>query len=395
MPDQIRGWAHTHVGNVRTNNEDTAYINLAKQAFAVSDGMGGAAAGEVASAMIIDSFNRFIEEESARTHEQAESPTEETQHEIMEAFQQSILRGHEEIVARQKRERDKRGMGCTFTGLLLIASRALIAHAGDTRIYLLRNTHHEKIQLLTSDHNMAQLLLSTTDMTVEQVRQHKKRNVLTNAIGVTAPLQVDMLSIDVMPEDRFLLCSDGLHEYFSDDHEIAAVLDHFPGEDGCHELIRIALERGGRDNITVVLVEVQKVGLPIIEGEVCDITDELETFSHVRSVLGLSRPEFLRFLSVTRTQTLQNGEKILTPEDLEHGYLVLRGALQKEGSETIRTEGAMVGARFLASGQPPKRSWISRGESRVLALERDTFRRLCLTQPALGARILWGILELD
>jgi PPM family protein phosphatase len=395
MPDQIRGWAHTHVGNVRTNNEDTAYINLAKQAFAVSDGMGGAAAGEVASAMIIDSFDRFIAEESARTQEQLESPTEETQREILDAFQQSVLRGHEEIVARQKRERDKRGMGCTFTGLLLIASRALIAHAGDSRIYLLRNTHNQKIQPLTSDHNMAQLLLSTTDLTLEQVRQHKKRNVLTNAIGVTAPLQVDLLAIDVLPEDRFLLCSDGLHEYFPDDQELAFILDQFPGEAGCHELIRLALERGGHDNITVVLVEVRKLSLPIIEGEICDITDELETFSQVRSVLGLTRPEFLRFLSVTRTQTLRHGEKILTPEDTDHGYLILRGSLQKEGSETIRTEGAMLGARFLASGNPPKKAWYSLGESRVLALERSPLRRLCLTQPTLGARILWGILELD
>jgi serine/threonine protein phosphatase PrpC len=395
MAEQTRGWALTHVGNVRTNNEDAAYINLAQQAFAVSDGMGGAAAGEVASSMIIDSFHRFIKEESARTQEQTESPTEETQREILEAFQHSIQRGHEEIVARQKKERDKRGMGCTFTGLLLSASKAHIAHAGDSRIYLLRNTHKEKIQLLTSDHNMAQLLLLTTDLTPEQVRKHKKRNVLTNAIGVTAPLQVDLLSIDIMPEDRFLLCSDGLHEYFHHDAEIAEVLDQFPGEAGCHELMRLALERGGHDNITVVLVEVQDVGLPIIEGDVCDITDELETFSHVRSVLNLTRPEFLRFLSVTRTRTLQDGEWILTPDDTEHGYLVLKGALQKEGSDTIRKEGAMLGARFLASGKPPKKAWSSVGESRVLALERTTLRRLCLTQPTLGARILWGILELD
>jgi PPM family protein phosphatase len=395
MSTQIQGWAHTHVGNVRTNNEDAAYINLSKQAFAVSDGMGGAAAGEIASAMIIDSFNRFIEEESARTQEQHEAPTEETHREILEALQQSILRGHEEIVSRQKREREKRGMGCTFTGLLLSASKALIAHAGDSRIYLLRNTHKQKIQLLTSDHNMAQLLLSTTDLTPEQVRQHKKRNVLTNAIGVTAPLQVDLLSLDVMPEDRFLLCSDGLSEYFPEEQELIFVLDQFPGEAGCHELIRLALERGGRDNITVVLVEVLKLGLPIIEGEICDITGELETFSQVRSVLGLTRPEFLRFLSVTRTKTLQRGERILTPEDTGHGYLILRGSLQKDGSETIRTEGAMLGARFLASGVRPKKAWCSLGESRVLTLERSTLRRLCLTQPALGARILWGILELD
>lgn len=392
--EHIKAWGLTHVGNIRTNNEDAFYLSAEEGALAVSDGMGGAAAGEVASGMTIQGFQTFLQEESARLKEHHESPHPAEQQQLLEALSASVQKSHEAIVARQKKERDKRGMGCTFTGLLLTGGKALIAHAGDTRAYLIRGQGPERVHLLTTDHNIAQLLLSTTDMTPEQVAEHKNRHVLTNAVGVTAPLTVETLAIDIMPGDYFLLCSDGLHEYFPDDQELGEVLDQFPGEAACQELCRRALERGGHDNITVLIAQVE-ANLSIEEGEVCDIREELSTFSHVREQLGLSRSEFLRFLTVSMARSLADGEAILTPDQPGRGFLVLKGTLQKEDSQTTRKEGSFLGARTLASGAAPKRCWRSIGPSRVLVFERASLRRLCLTQPVLGARILWGILELD
>jgi serine/threonine protein phosphatase PrpC len=385
----ICGWGLSHPGQVRSNNEDNFALDLEAGAFAVSDGMGGRAAGEVASQMAIEGFTRTIAKTAGLRRSYLRDPSQERAQQLLGALRDGMMSTHTGIFDLAKRDSSKRGMGCTFTGLLLLGRHALLLHAGDSRAYLLRGSGAGRVQCLTQDHTVANFLLNSGQTPQDPAHVQGVKHILTNAFGVTPGLQIDGLLLELMPGDLFLLCSDGLHEYLPDEDEISSFWDRSPGAACCEALIQTACERGGKDNITAVIAEVRHIASDE-EGAVCDIREELDTFSSVRARMGLSSPEFLQILSVATMASLEDGEEILSPDEHGRGYLLLKGTL-KQGTRTLQ-EGSFVGARSLASGEKPSQSWRAAGPARVLVFHRETIRHLCFTQPHLGAHFLWGLL---
>ncbi|HUW64907.1 MAG TPA: Stp1/IreP family PP2C-type Ser/Thr phosphatase [Spirochaetia bacterium] len=230
----------THTGLVRPNNEDAFLIEPALGLFAVADGMGGHRAGEVASHQAMDRLQLYFRQPDL-------GDPGESLVAAMEAVNTSIL-------AAAEANRAWQGMGTTLTACLVRGSDLWVGHIGDSRAYLLRGT---EIEQLTEDHTWVLELVKNGQLTNEEARCHPRRNMLVRALGTAATAQVDLRHTGLMGGDRVLLCTDGLSNQVTST-EISAILAGAPDmEAGVGQLLGRALEQGGLDNITIVLLEAE------------------------------------------------------------------------------------------------------------------------------------------
>jgi protein phosphatase len=239
---RVRAASATDVGLVREANEDSAYCGRA--VFAVADGLGGHAAGEVASALAVQPLAE-LDERGVGAPEEAGR-----------ALSAALLRANQVIMAAAQADESHRGMGTTVTAAAVTGGHLILAHAGDSRAYLLRRD--EPLRQLTVDHTPAGEGLRAGYLTPEQARRHPERHILLRAVGLEPDLQVDTPAPEPLRAgDRVLLCSDGLSDAVPDE-EIAALLAGDPAPDvTCAALVEAALAHGGPDNVTVVLLAVE------------------------------------------------------------------------------------------------------------------------------------------
>jgi len=238
----------TDCGAVRESNEDAFAVAAHLGLFMVADGMGGEAAGDVASRTAIEQVLRAVEDGETTwpidtgIHSPESGPRR---------FLAGIHRANRTIHRRAHEDRSLRGMGTTFAGLLLLERSAVIAHVGDSRVYRMRDGELER---LTHDHSLVNHLIDRGYLRPDEAAGHPKRNVITRAIGTREAVEIDTRIADLRAGDTFLLCSDGLHGEL-DDEEIATILrEHADPSDAVGHLIDQAIENGGNDNVTAVLV---------------------------------------------------------------------------------------------------------------------------------------------
>ena len=246
----------TDVGVVRDHNEDAAYVDPEGAFFVVADGMGGHAAGEVASAMAVDTVRRALDSARKQIGTFAVRPTEQGRRDLVGLLQSSVLAAHQAVFQRGQKESDKQGMGTTLDVVLIAGSEAFIAHVGDSRTYLVRDARASQI---TTDHTVAEVLVIEGKLSIEEAQVSPLRTILVNAIGVSADVGVEMAHLQLKRDDRILVCSDGLHDYFLAEEEIAERLG--AGEDkklepALQDMVSTAKERGGHDNITGIAVHI-------------------------------------------------------------------------------------------------------------------------------------------
>ncbi len=256
-PDESRvtleAWLVTDIGMVREHNEDSAHMATGKGFFIVADGMGGHAAGEVASAMAVDTVRTTLESARPEVEAFTTAPTDAGRRGIVQLLQNAVLSAHQAVFQRGQNEPDKAGMGTTLDVVLVAGPEAFVAHVGDSRTYLIREGRSSQI---TTDHTVAEVLVIEGKLTIEEAQVSPLRTILVNAIGVSADVGVEMAHVTLKRNDRLLLCSDGLHDYFTAEEEIAQKLsEDAPGE-ALKEMVELAKARGGHDNITGVAVHV-------------------------------------------------------------------------------------------------------------------------------------------
>jgi protein phosphatase len=239
--------ARSDIGRVRTTNEDAWFADDARGVYLVADGMGGHAAGEVASQMAAEGVGAAL----CRIL-QAGSGVDAVKAGISEAVKKANL----EIVERAAREQDKRGMGTTLTTLVLFPNATyLVGQVGDSRAYVLRD---EKLQQLTKDHTVVQEQVDRGLLTGDQARLHPLSHILTRALGAQSEVKVDLQTGTARAGDVFLLVSDGLSGMI-DDAEIRRVMLEQSGgplSATAEALVEAAKREGGVDNITVLLVRI-------------------------------------------------------------------------------------------------------------------------------------------
>ena len=224
----------TDIGKLRKQNEDAAWFDEARAVFAVADGMGGHLAGEVASRMAIEAVQRM-----AREYERPG----------IAALREAVACAHETILAHAQDHIECAGMGTTLSVLWLGENYAYIAHVGDSRIYRLREG---SLTQITQDHSLVEELVRAGLITREQARTHPRRNIITRALGTHGENEPDLLVTDVQDGDVFLLCTDGLTGMVPDD-EIERTLRDCGIEAAADRLLALALDAGGRDNVTLIL----------------------------------------------------------------------------------------------------------------------------------------------
>jgi serine/threonine protein phosphatase PrpC len=246
----------TDVGVVRDHNEDSAFVDEAREFFIVADGMGGHAAGEVASAMAVETVKETITGARAQVEAFTQNPTDNGRRELVQLLQNAVLAAHQAVFQRGNRESDKQGMGTTLDVVLIAGHEAFVAHVGDSRTYLIRDGRAAQI---TTDHTVAEVLVIEGKLSIEEAQVSPLRTILVNAIGVSADVGVEMAHLQLRRGDRILLCSDGLHDYFVAEQEIADKLSSADPGAALGEMVELAKERGGHDNITGVVINVVEI----------------------------------------------------------------------------------------------------------------------------------------
>ena len=226
--------SRTDVGCVREHNEDS--LAVAPPLYVVCDGMGGHAAGEVASEIAVDVIC-----DRAPAHPDASALGQ-----AVEEANLAIIRAAREGVGRA-------GMGCTCTAAMLEKDKLVIAQVGDSRAYLL---HKGQMQQLTRDHSLVADLIEAGQITEAEARVHPQRSVITRALGSDPRTQPDLFEITVEAGDRLLLCSDGLSTMLEDDQIAKILANHSEPQRCAAQLVNEAVGRGGYDNVTVIVVDV-------------------------------------------------------------------------------------------------------------------------------------------
>lgn len=224
------------VGLVRGNNEDSGfagpYLSL------VADGVGGAAAGEVASATAA-----YV----ASALSMAEPGAD-----VLDLLARAVRLTHEQLRVGTAQDPRRTGMGTTFTALLTDGSRVALGHVGDSRCYLFRDG---ELTQLTRDHTFVQTLVDSGVLTLEEARHHPRRNVVMQALDAETPARPDLQLLDLRPGDRLMLCSDGLTDLVEDE-QVALGLEHADPEEAAGALVDAALAAGGSDNVTCLVCDV-------------------------------------------------------------------------------------------------------------------------------------------
>jgi protein phosphatase len=236
----IRFAGDSHVGKVRTTNEDTLILEPRLGLYAVLDGMGGANAGDVASQLARDTIRDFVLHRRVTLAPRA----------LIEA---AIAAGSAAVFGEAQRHRERHGMGTTVVACLVIdPQHVVIAHVGDSRAYLLRDG---RLQALTRDHTIVEELVERGVLSAEEAERHPHKNVLSRNLGAKPETRVDGLELELRPGDRLLLCSDGLYGYAS-----AEAIQYLLGSGDApqhvaRDLIELALRGGGGDNVTTLVID--------------------------------------------------------------------------------------------------------------------------------------------
>ncbi len=242
----IKAYAKSDVGKAREKNEDSYYITQDSlnpiQLFILADGMGGCNAGEIASRQAVESAKRYIENNFLDTPKDKES--------LIQLVASSMEYANMVVYEKALEDKNLEGMGTTLEVCLIYNNRAYIGHIGDSRIYRIRK---DFIRKLTQDHSYVQKLVQEGTITKEEAEHHPKKNMLMKALGCNAFVEPDVMVKGFQKQDTLVLCSDGLtnmveinkiYEIVKEDFEIAP-----------KELVNLANDQGGLDNITIITIK--------------------------------------------------------------------------------------------------------------------------------------------
>ncbi|MDO4174893.1 MAG: Stp1/IreP family PP2C-type Ser/Thr phosphatase [Eubacteriales bacterium] len=237
-------YGKTDKGLVRANNQDTFRIDIQENGLGflvLCDGMGGARAGNIASAQAAEQFMKHI-----KTAE----PSQSDRDTLGEIVEQAVKLANQEVFTMSQSSPEYNGMGTTLVGGICADNRVILANVGDSRAYLLDGA---RIAQMTADHSLVAEMVRSGRLTTKDAKTYPGRNLITRAIGVDSEVEADLYEIILQEGQSLLLCSDGLSGMVTDGEIAAIVAQSASQEEACDQLISRACEAGGNDNVTVVL----------------------------------------------------------------------------------------------------------------------------------------------
>jgi serine/threonine protein phosphatase PrpC len=392
LSENIRFFAATDVGRLRDHNEDNFLIDKKLALVIVADGMGGHAAGEVASALAVRILHEEVKKERNLLEQHAAKAGGRPAKEILTLLEHSVQRACARIHEEAKADPTKRGMGTTLSALLVAGANGYIAHVGDSRIYLMRAG---KIQQVTEDHTVFNELVKRGKLSRDQIEKVAQKNAITRAVGVYERVEVDTLTLEVLPGDQFLLASDGLHGYIAHTAELEPYLDQEDGETATRELIDLANRKGGKDNITAVLV---RLG----EGAAEDglrarrLALKRDVLMKMPLFARLDERELLRVMQVAEVSGYKPGETVVREgEKGDELFIMLAGKVRVSRGEAVLTEfgqGEHFGEMALLRSMPRSATVTAVEDSELISVRRADFFAILRKEHELAVKLLWQFL---
>lgn len=377
------GAGATHAGRKRENNEDAFLIDDELGLYIVADGLGGHAAGETASRLAVRAAQL-----SVRAGEAAgKLAGQPGQADLRQIALGAVREACEAVHGSARTNPALAGMACTVTLLLIAGRTAVMAHAGDTRLYLYRDG---SVWQLSTDHTLAGDMVRRGELTPDQARGHRSSSVLTRAVGAQPSVEIETLVLDVFTDDVFLLCSDGLSTYLERPADLTSRLGVDDLTAAPRKFVELANRRGGRDNITAVTVACRANHDP-------GLADDLAVWLEAAARLpGLRRERFANLLRMFRVAEIQDlaPRTGLSADDrpIPLGLLVVLvgevDLIAPEGSILTLRACDHFGLEFLLRPDRPQPRIVARTASRALLLRTEHFRRLLMQRPQMGVRLL-------
>ncbi|MBT8493714.1 MAG: cyclic nucleotide-binding domain-containing protein [Deltaproteobacteria bacterium] len=392
--------AATDVGRQRDHNEDNFLIDKKLQLFIVADGMGGHAAGEVASSVTVHQIRDAVHANRDVIERFKAGDPEVQAFEILQILEHAIQAACSLVYEQAKNDSEKHGMGTTTSALLIAGApgqlRGFIAHVGDSRIYLARQGQCHQ---LTEDHSLMNELVRRGKIKREEFDNspYKQfKNAVTRAVGVYQSVEVDTFDFDILPGDRFLLCSDGLYVYL-DEKEIPDQLSVGDVKDVPATFIDIANDGGGHDNITTVVIRVGEEESKEAGQRAEELSLKIEVLKGMQLFRYLSYKELVRVMNITETRSYEVGDEIFKEGSPgEAMYVVISGslALSKEGVKVAELgQGQHFGEMALIDRTVRSLTAEALEPSRLIAIKRKEFYSIIKKEPTLSVKLLWSFVQ--
>ena len=375
------------MGKVRDHNEDAYFIDPELGIFAVCDGMGGHAAGEVASRIAVKVVREWWASES--THEIVDSWLElgtiEARKRLLATISSGVYAAHDSIIAEAGRDRAKTGMGTTIIGALVVGADIVFAQCGDSRAYMVRDGIAMQ---LTEDHTLLARLLAAGVEVDTSSEGSRFKSMLTNALGIGTECKVATFVVPLADGDRFLLCSDGITEYVQE-AEIGEVLTQQPSPArAAQRLVELALQRGGADNATALVIRVLEAG------ETARPTEQLQrenTAINRCPLWAKVTPQGrLRALRIALPRDYASGDKVPAQTLGDRvAWIIVDGEVDQDG--VLRGPGSLLYPEALLKDSllPDKDGLaVAQSDVRALALRCDDFYEVCEDDNELGELLL-------
>lgn len=382
-------WPVTDVGRVRNVNEDSFIVDKKLNLYVVCDGMGGHAAGEVASQIASRSFRDAVAASRSMIDEFESGAGRTTREDILRMMERAVIEANDKVFAEGQKDATKRGMGTTLTALLIIGSRGFIAHVGDSRVYLIRDG---QVHQLSEDHSLINELLKRGRLSKDEIDKVQYKNAVTRAVGVYESVEPDSLDFDVLGGDRFLICSDGLHGYFKN----SDFAQHFvttADELISQKLVDIANELGGKDNITSVLVRVPDTEAGI-DKVAKDVNLKIDVLQKMPLFKFLTYQELVRVLNVTDVQTFAIGDEIVKQgQEGDELFIVLTGQVRVHSGDAIITRlsaGQHFGEMALVDKATRSASVTADDPTELLVIRRREFYEIIRKDQPVAVKLLWS-----
>lgn len=386
----VHAWAATDVGRKRKHNEDSFLLDAKLGLFIVADGMGGHAAGEVASAQCVELVRESLQTHRAALEEFAKTPTHEGTQSVQKLMVGAIEHACRRIHALSEEDERRRGMGTTCVALLVCGRKAVIAHVGDSRIYLARTG---RVHQLTEDHSLVEEHVKRGTMTREEAERSEIRNVITRAVGLQPSVQVDTLVTDIETDDLFLLCSDGVHGYFQDDDDLPTLLTGDARSTLPTRLVDLANERGGKDNATALVISAGGD----VDDDAIDMDAKVEMLRRIPLFQYMKYKELMSLLAISKGRQYKAGERIISEGELsEEMFVIFRGQVEisKNQSRLSRVgAGGHFGEMGLIDNAPRSASVDAVAATNVITLGRDALLLLMKKDSFLSVKLLWSFCQ--
>jgi serine/threonine protein phosphatase PrpC len=382
----IRFSSQTHPGLRRDHNEDAVLAEPDCGLFVVADGVGGRAAGEIASALTIQTFAAASDELAETVQSYTADPQWSTRNAVLEVLDQVCQRASRKVFDEAEAS-GKKGMTTTIVAAVVGGGAAFLAHAGDSRAYLIRDG---LIRQLTEDHSMINELVRTGQMTYEEASRSRYRSVITRAVGLYPTVQTDLMSIEILPGDRILLNTDGLSDLVQSEsiEDIASQDDVQTAND---RLLQAALDAGGTDNITVVIVEPEATPQTEAARARAQVMNELFLFQSLPFHARLRVSRICQEVFFTPDQVLVEEGSIG-----DAMYVIVQGEVKitREGVELARL-GARehFGELGLLEDQERSATVVGAAYGSAIMIGRHHLQEFCQREPGLGNDILWRLVK--